>query len=220
MQHRGVVLSRGLVSLCIASLFVLGLFALPAAAQDGPSPGTPAKGTNPDSPSSPPNLITIAAGGCRVSEDASVTVEDGDGTRARFVDEARGIKITPTSGQIRIEGPTGDFIGDHAVTQSDPGFDTDGDYAVVSTTGISCQGTGTPADQQPADGNADGNAGTPSDADDAQYGAEDKEAAVIVETIPDKKTLVDTGGPNLATIGVLLVSVGLVGLGILVLRRL
>ncbi len=208
MQHRGVILWRGLVYLCIASLFVLGLFALPAAAQEGPPPGTPAEGTNPDSPSSPPTLITIAARDCRVSADASVTLEDGDGTRARFVNGQRGIKITATSGQIRIEGPSGDFIGNHAVSRSDPGFDTDGDYAVVSTTGISCQGTG--ANQRAADDNAS--------ADDDQYGAEAKKGPVIAETIPDK-TLVDTGGPDLATIGVLLVSAGLVGLGILVLRR-
>jgi hypothetical protein len=212
VQHRGVVFSRGLVSLCIASLFVLGLFVVPVLAQDdgsGPRAGTPAKGTNPDIPSSPPDLITIAARDCRVSEGASVTLEDGDGTRARFVDGQRGIKITATSGQIRLEGPNGDFIGDHAVSQSDPGFDTDGDYAVVTTTGINCQGTGTPTNQQPADDNA---AAT-------QYGADAKEAPVIAETIPDKKILVDTGGPNAAVIGVLLVSVGLVGLGILVLRR-
>jgi hypothetical protein len=213
MQHRGVMLSRGLVYLCIASLFVQGLFALPAAAQEGPAPGTPAQGTNPDSPSSPPTLITIAAQDCRVSEDASVTVEDGDGTQARFVNGQRGIKMTSTSDQIRIEGPSGDFIGDHAVSQSDPGFDTDGDYTVVSTTGISCQGTG--ANQQPADDNA----GATQGADDDQYGAAEAEKGnVIVKTIPDK-ILVDTGGPSLAMIGVLLLSVGLVGLGILVLRR-
>jgi hypothetical protein len=214
MQHRGVVLSRGLVSLCIASLFVLGLFVVPVLAQDdgsGPPAGTPAKGTNPDSPTDTPRLITIAARDCRVSEGASVTLEDGDGTRARFVDGQRGIKITATSSQIRIEGPTGDFIGNHAIfPTSDTSFDTDGDYAVVTTTGINCQGTGMPDDQQPADDNA---AAT-------QYGAEDKEAPVIAETIPEKKILVDTGGPNVAMIGVLLVSVGLVGLGILVLRRL
>jgi hypothetical protein len=212
MQHRGMVLSRGLAYLCIASLFVLGLFALPAAAQEGPPPGTPAQGTNPDNPSSPPTLITIAARDCRVSVDASVTVEDGDGTQARFVNGQRGIKITATSGQIRIEGPSGDFIGDHAVSQSDPGFDTDGDYAVVSTTGISCQGTG--ANQQPTDDNAGATPG----ADDDQYGAEAKKGTVIVKTIPDK-ILVDTGGPSVPIIGVLLLSVGLVGLGILVLRR-
>jgi hypothetical protein len=207
------MLSRGLVYLCIASLFVLGLFALPAAAQEGPPPGTPAEGTNPDSPSDTPTLITIAARDCRVSEDASVTLEDGDGTRARFVNGQRGITITSTSAQIRIEGPSGDYIGDHAVSQSDPGFDTDGDYAVVSTTGISCQGTG--ASRQ----SADDDTGTPQGADDDQYGAaEANKGDVIVKTIPDK-ILVDTGGPGLAMIGVLLLSVALVGLGILVLRR-
>jgi hypothetical protein len=55
-----------------------------------------------------------------------VTLEDGDGTTARFVDGQRGIEITATGTQISMEGPPDDFVGDHAVETSDPGFDTDG----------------------------------------------------------------------------------------------
>jgi hypothetical protein len=146
MRYRAAVAATPLGGLffflCTALVMVvcLGLLSLPATAQEGPPPGTPAQGTNPDSPSSPPDLVTIAAEGCTVSEGASITLEDGDGTQARFVDGQLGIEITSTSGQISIEGPNDDFIGDHAVSKSDPGFDTDGDYAVVTTTGIACQG--------------------------------------------------------------------------------
>jgi hypothetical protein len=135
--------------LCTALVMVvcLWLFALPAAAQEGPASGTPAQGTNPDSPSSPPDLVTIAAAGCTVSEGASITLEDPDGTQALFVDGQLGIEITSTSDRITIVGPNDDYIGDHAVSSSDPGFDTAGDYAVVTTTGIACQGGGTPPDE-------------------------------------------------------------------------
>ena len=128
----------------------LWLFAPPAAAQEGPPAGTLAPGTNPDSPSSPPDLVTIAAEGCTVSEGASITLEDGDGTQALFVDGQLGIEITSTSDQITIVGPNDDYIGDHAVSSSDPGFDTAGDYAVVTTAGIACQGGGTiPPPEEP-----------------------------------------------------------------------
>ena len=174
MQYRAAPTPLGtLFLLCTALLLCLGLFALPAAAQEeeGPPPGTPANGTNPDSPSSPPDLVTIAAEGCRVSEGASVTLEDGDGTQARFVDGQRGIEITSTGDRIRIEGPDDDFIGDHAVSKSDPGFDTDGDYAVVSTTGIVCQGAGRPANEPPST--------------EDQYG-QDHETTVPDTTVPEK----------------------------------
>ena len=54
--------------------------------------------------------------------------------------------------------------------------------------------------------------------DDHQYNTGDQEVTVIVDTIPDKKVLVDTGGPGLVTIGVF-VALGFVGLGIYLLRR-
>jgi hypothetical protein len=42
---------------------------------------------------------------------------------------------------------------------------------------------------------------------------------VIVGTIPDKEILVDTGGPGLPMIGGALIALGLVGLGVGLLRR-
>ncbi len=122
MQYRGVVLPHGLVFFCIASLFVLGLFVVPAIAQDtgaGPPAGTPGTDTN--------------------------------------------------------QQPTDDNIG--------------------------------------GDNNANA-AQDQSNAADAQY-ADD----VIKGAIPDKKILVDTGGPILPIIGGVILAMGLVGLGIFLLRR-
>jgi len=65
---------------------VPALFALSAPAQERPLTGTPAQGTNPDSPSSPPDVVTIAAVGCTVSEGAFITLEGPDGTHALFID--------------------------------------------------------------------------------------------------------------------------------------
>jgi hypothetical protein len=152
MRYRALATPRGglYFFLCAAlSVVCLGLFALPAPAQEGPLPETPAKGTNPDSPSSPPDLVTIAAQGCTVSEGASITLEDPDGTQAQFVDGQLGIEITSTTEQISIVGPADDYIGDHAVSSSDPGFDTAGDYAVVSTAGIACEGASPPLNEPP-----------------------------------------------------------------------
>lgn len=151
MRYRAPATPRGglFLFLCAAlSVVCLGLFALPVAAQEGPLPGTPAQGTNPDSPSSPPDVVTIAAQGCTVSEGTSITLEDPDGTQAQFVDGQLGIEITSTASQITMVGPDNDYIGDHAVSSSDPGFDTAGDYAVVTTTGIACQG-GNPSQGTP-----------------------------------------------------------------------
>jgi hypothetical protein len=96
MQHRGVTLSCGLVYLCVASLFVV----VPAIAQDsggsGQPAGTPVTASNSDNPSSPPNLFVIPAEGCTVSEDASITLEEEDGTQATFVN-GRGVDITATA---------------------------------------------------------------------------------------------------------------------------
>jgi hypothetical protein len=115
---------------------------LNTAQKSGIPAGTPAPGTNPDNPSSPPNTITIGVERCTVPEGASITVEDDDGTEARFVDGSRAIEITGTQDEVTIEGPPGDFIGNHAVSTSDPGFDTDGNYTVVTSSGISCVDSG------------------------------------------------------------------------------
>ncbi len=179
---------------------VLIAIAVPVGAQesDGGIPaGTPARGSNPENASDNPTLITIAVSGCTVSEGASVTVEDGDGTTARFVDGQRGIEIMGADGEVRIEGPTGDFIGNHAVETSDPGFDTDGDYAVVSSAGIACRTAGEPSGEGDEDADDDG-------PDDQQYG--DRKEDVIVETVPDKP-LPKTGGfPLLFGAGLMLLA--------------
>jgi Excalibur calcium-binding domain len=93
--------------------------------------------------------VTIAAEGCTISEGASITLDDPDGTQAQFVDGQLGIEITSTSDQISIVGPEDDYIGDHAVSSSDPGFDTAGDYAVVTTAGIACEGASSPPSEPP-----------------------------------------------------------------------
>jgi hypothetical protein len=71
-------------------------------------------------------------------------------------------------------------------------------------------------DDDTGDGNA---AETQYNATDAQYKADGKEVTIIIDTIPDKKILVDTGGPSLPMIGGLFLALGLVGFGLLLLQR-
>jgi hypothetical protein len=186
---------------------VLVLFVLPAGAQDGGiPPGTAAKGSNPDNPSDTPRIIAIAASGCTVAAGASITLEDGDGTQAIFTDGDRGITIISQDGRPRIEGPPGDFIGNHArFPTSDESFDTDGDYLVVSSTGVSgCRG---------GDAGGDG-------ADPAQDQYEDSDVNnpddVIPETSSDTQ-IPDTGGPPYLALGAFLLMVAalVVGRGVL-----
>jgi Tol biopolymer transport system component len=177
MRNRALAMPRdGLFFfLCTAlSVMCLGLFALSAPAQESPLTGTPAQGTNPDSPSSPPDVVTIAAQGCTVSEGASITLEDGDGTHALFIDGQMEIEITSTGGQITIVGPNNDYIGDHAFSSSDPGFDTAGDYAVVTTTDIACDGASPPPEEPPT---------TTADLDCADF-ATQQEAQAELESDP------------------------------------
>jgi len=208
---------------------------LSTAQNSGIPEGTPAPGTNPDNPSSPPNLITIGVEDCTVSDGASITVEDGDGTEARFVDGSRAIEIIGTRDEITIEGPPGDFIGNHAVSTTDPGFDTDGDYTVVTSSGITCKdgGNGGGGGGNNNHNNNDRNNRNDNDhhnrhhhnrfhhnrdhhnnnvtAVNKQY-----ENTVIKETIPNKGTLANTGGMPPA--GVAFLSLAMVGLGISILR--
>ena len=193
MRYRALPTPRGGLRffLCTAlSVMCLGLFALPAPAQEGPLPGTPAQGTNPDSPSSPPDLVTIAAQGCTVSEGASITLEDGDGTQAQFVDGQLDIEITSTSDQISIVGPADDYIGDHAVSSSDPGFDSAGDYAVVTTAGIACQGASPPPSEPPT---------TTADLDCADF-ATQQEAQAELERDPSDPNNLDADGDGEACV--------------------
>ena len=136
----------------VLSCFVLVLLGVPVGAQEsgGIPPGTAATGVDTDNTNSPPDLIEVAASDCTVSPGASITLEDGDGTRAVFTDQQRGITISSPNGRPTIVGPPGDYIGDHATFPDvDTAFDTDGDYRVVASTGVACGGGGaTAADEQ------------------------------------------------------------------------
>ena len=193
-----------LALLCVA----LGLFVLPAGAQDsgGIPPGTAANGVDTDDNNSPPDAVVVAASDCIVSPGASITLEDGDGTQAIFTDKERGITISAQSGHPRIEGPVGDFVGNHATfPDSDTSFDTDGDYSVVSSTGVACKGGGkSPTDDQYSNDNTPppGDVNNPDD--------------VIPDTSSNEQ-IPDTGGPPYLAFGALmLLSMALiVGRGVL-----
>src|SRR5215211_4870520 len=133
----------------VLTCIVVVLVALPAGAQDsgGIPPGTAANGVDTDNNNSPPDVIQVEADTCTVSPGASITLEDGDGTQAIFTDGEREITISAEDdGVLRIEGPVDDYIGDHATfPDTDTAFDTDGDYSVVSSTGVTCGGGGTTA---------------------------------------------------------------------------
>ena len=198
----------------VGAVFALICFALalccvlPAGAQDGGGipPGTAANGSNPDNPSAPPNTVTIAASGCTVAAGASITLEDGDGTQAKFTDGDRGITIISQDGRPRIEGPPGDFIGNHArFPTSDDDFDTDGDYLVVSSTGVTdCTG-----------GDAGGD-----DTGPAQDQYDPGDVSDPGDTVPNTSSntqIPDTGGPPYLAVGALLLMVAalVVGRGVL-----
>jgi hypothetical protein len=132
--------------------------------------------------------VTIAAQGCTVSEGASITLEDPDGTNALFIDGQLGIEITSTGGQISIVGPNDDYIGDHAFSSSDPGFDTAGDYTVVTTTGIACDGASPPPEEPPT---------TTADLDCADFAAQ-QEAQAELERDPSDPNNLDADNDGIA----------------------
>ena len=182
---------------------VLVLLVVPAGAQDGGiPPGTAANGVDTDNNNSPPDVIVVAASGCTVAAGASITLEDGDGTRAIFTDGDRAITIISQDGRPRIEGPPGDFVGDHArFPTSDESFDTDGDYSVVSSTGVTgCRG---------------GSAGSSQDQYD-QEGDVDNPGDTVPNTSSETQ-MPDTGGPPYLALGALLLMFAglIVGRGVL-----
>jgi hypothetical protein len=209
MQHRGTVSSRGLIFFYLASLFVLGLFAVPALAQD---PSDPIAGQTAfievGADDTVNSIGPIAVADCTVADDATIVVEDEDGTQVELVNGVNAT-ITGTPQSITIEGTGAGGTFDGLSPSGGTGeFGTEGatdDGKVVSSTGITCGGTTSP--------NRDRGA---AEADDAQYGVGDKEITVILDTIPDKKILVDTGGPP---VGMLLLAAAFVGFGVLLLRR-
>ena len=176
--------------------FVLVLAAVPVGAQEsgGIPPGTAATGVDTDNTNSPPDLIEVAASDCTVSPGASITLEDGDGTRAVFTDQQLEITISAQDGSPTIMGPTSDYIGDHATfPDADTAFDTDGDYSVVSSTGVTCGSGGT----------------TPAD---VQYkpGPVDNPKGVMPETVVVRKVPRTGGPPYIAMAAVALLSVALI----------
>ena len=190
MRYRAPAMQRGglFFFLCIAlSVVCLWLFALPAPAQESPLTGTPAQGSNPDSPSSPPDVVTIAAPGCTVSEGASITLEDGDGTHALFVDGQQGIEITSTIDQITMVGPNDDYIWNYAVSSSDPGFDA-AELVVVTTTNIACDAASQPPNQPPT---------TTTDLDCADF-ATQQDAQAELERDPSDPNNLDADGDGVA----------------------
>src|SRR5829696_734853 len=197
-MQRTISLSGAVLALLCVALI---LFMLPAGAQDssGIPPGTAATGVDTDNTNSPPDLIDVAASDCTVSPGASITLEDGDGTRAIFTDQQRGITISAQDGSPTIVGPTGDFIGDHATfPDTDTAFDTDGDYRVVASTGVTC-GRGNPASNGP----------TPSD---VQYkpGPVNNPKGVMPETVVVRKVPRTGGPPYIPLAAVALLSVALI----------
>ncbi|CAA9439049.1 MAG: hypothetical protein AVDCRST_MAG03-3833, partial [uncultured Rubrobacteraceae bacterium] len=133
----------------LALLWIALVFLLsgPSWAQDAGTEGIPvgttATGVDTGSTNDPPDLVRIAASDCTVARGASVTLEDGDGTRAEFVDDERGATITAPGRRPQIRATNGGFIGESATFPStDTSFDTDGDYMVASFEGVTCTGTG------------------------------------------------------------------------------
>jgi hypothetical protein len=182
----------------VLSCFVLVLIAVPVRAQDsgGIPPGTAATGVDTDNTNSPPDLIEVAASDCTVSPGASITLEDGDGTRAVFTDQQREITISAQNGSPTIAGPTADYIGDHATfPDTDTAFDTDGDYSVVSSTGVTCGG---------------GNPGTTAADDQYRPGPVDNPKGVMPETVVVRKVPRTGGPPYIALAAVALLSVALI----------
>jgi hypothetical protein len=214
------------VLICI----IVVLVALPAGAQDsgGIPPGTAANGVDTDDNNSPPDVILVEADTCTVSPGASITLEDGDGTQAIFTDGEREITISDENGSPKIEGPVDDYVGDHATfPDTDTAFDTDGDYTVVSSTGITCEG-GDAADDDATPPPADDDATPPADDKkvtpvEDQYkpgekpGDVDNPKDVVPDTAVNSKEIPNTGGPPYIALAALaLLSVALIaGRGIL-----
>ena len=151
MRQTGGVSVSGAMLLALLRIALASLLSGPTWAQGagtgGVPVGTTATGVDTGGTNDPPDLVRIAASDCTVARGASVTpsvtLEDGDGTRAEFVDDERGATITASGGRPQIRATNGGFIGESVTFPStDTSFDTDGDYTVASSEGVTCAGTG------------------------------------------------------------------------------
>ncbi len=201
-----------MVFFCTACLFVLGLFVVPVGAQQTADPiaGQTAFIEDQDGDGTVDTIGPIAVAGCTVARDATIVVADEDETQVELVN-GQNARIRGGANAITIEGTgaNGTFVN-LSPTGGDGQFGIAGETQtgmVISSTGIVCGDSGGTG----GDNNAN--------AADAQYAADGKEVTVIMDTIPDKKVLVDTGGPGLAMVGGVILAIGLVGLGIFLLRR-
>lgn len=183
---------------------VLVLLVVPAGAQDdgGIPPGTAANGSNPDNPSGNPDTVTIASEGCRVAEGASVTLQDDENeTQAVFTDNKLEIQIIEVDGRVRIKGPNDELLSDHATfpDQGDTSFSTNGNYTVVSSTGITgCRGGNAGDDAGPAQDQYDDSGDDVNNPDD------------VVPGSTSKQKIPNTGGPPLLILGAALLCAALV----------
>ena len=147
MRLTGGTSFSGAMLLALLWIVVVSLLAGPTWAQGTGTEGIPvrttATGVDTGGTNDLPDLVRIAASDCTVTRGASVTLEDGDGTRAEFVDDERGVTTTAPGGRPQIRATNGGFISDSATFPStDTSFDADGDYTVASSEGVTCARTG------------------------------------------------------------------------------
>lgn len=167
-----------LVAAFSAALLALILLAVPADAQDDSRAETDLAGETAritESDSDPDEIvdrIVVAAGDCRVDADASVVVEDNDGTQVTLNNGQnvnQNVNITATTNGVTIvgRGDGGNLNGIAPSGGTDPQFGTEGqtvDGQIVSSTGIRCEdNTG---DDNGNDGGNGNGSGTDDNAED------------------------------------------------------
>lgn len=108
--------------------------------------------------------IIIHVGGCEVTEDATVVIEDKDGTRVEISNSDNDFEAD--SNKITITGPNGDAIEAPDADQLDPGAGE-----VIRSSGITCSGDG--GDPGDDGGTGDGDAGGDGTTDQGEPGSED-----------------------------------------------
>src|SRR5918998_6645812 len=111
MRRTGGVSVSGAMLLVLLWIALVSLLSGPAWAQaagaEGIPVGTAATGVDTGGTNDPPDLVRIAASDCTVASGASATLEDGDGTRAEYVDGESGATITAPGGSPKIQTTNG-----------------------------------------------------------------------------------------------------------------